>query len=190
MTTTSLAEVDADVVVAGLADGASLPVELADARGAAATKSAFKKVAVLHPDEPATALVVGLGEPAKLDPERLRVAAAIAAKRAAGLDAKSVAWALPGAADAAEAAAAIVEGTILAGYRFDRYSSREEGEPEPVAIERLRLIAATADEPAVDAAARVAAVAAEAANRARTLQNLPSNDLTPAALAEDRKSVV
>ena len=184
MTTTSLAEVDADVVVAGLADGASLPVELADARGAAATKSAFKKVAVLHPDEPATALVVGLGEPAKLDPERLRVAAAIAAKRAAGLDAKSVAWALPGAADAAEAAAAIVEGTILAGYRFDRYSSREEGEPEPVAIERLRLIAATADEPAVDAAARVAAVAAEAANRARTLQNLPSNDLTPAALAK------
>ena len=115
MTTTSLAEVDADVVVAGLADGASLPVELADARGAAAAKSAFKKVAVLHPDEPATALVVGLGEPAKLDPERLRVAAAIAAKRAAGLDAKSVAWALPGAADAAEAAAAIVEGTILAG---------------------------------------------------------------------------
>ena len=84
MTTTSLAEVDADVVVAGLADGASLPGGLADARGAADAKSAFKKVAVLHPDEPATALVVGLGEPAKLDPERLRVAAAIAAKRARG----------------------------------------------------------------------------------------------------------
>ena len=41
MTTTSLAAVDADVVVAGLADGASLPVELADARGTAAAKSAF-----------------------------------------------------------------------------------------------------------------------------------------------------
>ena len=30
----------------------------------------------------------------------------------------------------------------------------------------------------------VASVAAEAANRARTLQNLPANELTPAALAE------
>ncbi len=184
MTTASLAEVDADVVIAGLADGASLPAELAGARGAGTAKSAFKQAAVLHPDGPATALVIGLGEPAKLDPERLRVAAAIAAKRAAGLDAKSIAWALPAAAEAAAAAAAIVEGTILAGYRFDRYRSRDDEDPRPAAIERLSLIAASADQQAVEGAARVAAVAADAANRTRTLQNLPSNELTPTALAE------
>ena len=39
------------------------------------------------------------------------------------------------------AGAAIVEGTILAGYRFDRYKAREEDDPPPPSIERLLLLA-------------------------------------------------
>ena len=68
-------------------------------------------------------LVVGLGKRDELDAERLRVAAALAAKEAARLEARSLAWALPESDDAEAAAAALVTGTILAAYRFDRFKS-------------------------------------------------------------------
>ena len=110
------------------------------------------------------------------------MAAALAAKRAAELDASSVAWELPATGDAAENAAAIVEGSILASYRFDRYRSRSEDEAGATRVESLELLAGDAAD-AVGEAARIAGVVAEAANRARTLQNLPSNELTPSALA-------
>ncbi len=181
-------ELDADVLVVGLAEGAELPAELASAPGAGDARPGFKQVAVVHPDRPRVALAIGLGDPAELDPERLRVAAAVAAKRAASFDATSIAWILPEAAEPADAAAAITEGTILATYRFDRYRSRDADDPPPATVERLALVVG-AEDAAVTKAARVAAVAALAANRARTLQNLPSNELTPAALAERAQQI-
>ncbi len=80
-------------------------------------------------------LVVGLGERDELDAEKLRVAAAIVAKEAARLEAGSLAWALPEADDAAAAAGALVTGTILAAYRFDRFKSGE-GDESPRASSR------------------------------------------------------
>jgi leucyl aminopeptidase len=176
-----IADVGADVAVVGLAEGGSLPAELADAPGAADAKAGFKKLAVLHP-EGRRVIVAGLGKPAELDAERLRVVAALAAKRAAALNAGALAWGLPEGPGPAEAATALVEGTILASYRFDRYRSRDADDPPPSELERLTLADAGAG--GVARAAEVARVAAEAANRARTLQDLPSNDLTPAALAD------
>jgi leucyl aminopeptidase len=189
VTSAGLAEVDTDVVAVALAEGGEVPAEIADAAGAADAKPAFKKLALLHPERPPRALVVGAGKPDELDAERLRVAAALAAQRAAGLDATSIAWVVPSGGDAGDRAAALVEGTILAAYRFDRYRSGDADDPAPAQLERLVLIAAEADRGAAEAAASIARVAAEAANRARTLQNLPSNELTPAVLAERAEEI-
>jgi leucyl aminopeptidase len=77
--------------------------------------------------------------------------------------------------------AALVEGTELASYRFDRYKgSNADDEPRP-SIESLTLLS---DDGGAAEAAREALVAAEAANRARELQNLPANVVTPSYLAD------
>jgi leucyl aminopeptidase len=180
-----LAELDVDLVVVGVADGEDLPAELADAPGAADLKTAAGKLALLHPERPQRALAVGLGSPDELDAERLRVAAAQAVKRAGTLDARAIAWLVPsGGPEPGESAAALVEGTVLGSYRFDRLRSRDEDDPPPPSVERLVIVG---DEPALDsieAETRAARVAAEAANRVRDLQNLPSNLLTPEKLAD------
>ncbi len=174
-----LGEIEADLAVVGLYEGEELPAELTEAAGAGDAKGGFQKLALLHPQRPARALVVGLGKREEIDAERLRLAAAVAAKEAGRLEAASLAWALPESEDDEAAAEAIVTGTILAGYRFDRFKSGGPGDPPPPRIESLTLIAAEG----VVAAAEAARVCAEAQNRARDLQSLPSNVGTPSFLA-------
>jgi leucyl aminopeptidase len=179
-----LGELDADVVVIALAEGEELPAEIRSAPGAAEARAGFKKLALIHPEAGARVLAVGAGAPAELDAERLRVAAAVAVKHAGGLEAKSIAWLIPQGVEAPVAGAALVEGTVLGAYKFDRYRSNgDDDEPPAPGIERLVLAAGAQDRDAVEAEARIAAVVAAAANRARDLQNLPSNELTPAGLA-------
>ena len=175
-------ELDADVVAVAFAAGDELPETLARAPGAADARGAFKRVALVHPDTPGRVLVVGVGDREEVDPERLRVAAAVAAKRAAELEARSLAWVLPGLGDRTTEAGALVEGTVLAAYRFDRFKSGDPDEPPPSRLERL-VLSSTGDAESLAGEARSAIVAALAANRARDLQNLPSNKLTPAVLA-------
>ena len=182
-----IGEVEADVLALALADGAELPAELADAPGAGDVKTAFKKTTLLRPDSPSRVVVVGLGAPGDVDAERLRVAGAIAARQAASFDATSLAWLVPEVGDVPgpDASAALVEGTVLSAYRFDRYRSTDPDDPPPPRLERVVLIG----DAAVESEARVALAAAEAANRARDLQNLPSNTLTPKALAERAEEI-
>jgi leucyl aminopeptidase len=168
-----LAELDADVVALALAQGEDLPPELAGAPGAGDARTDFRKVAVLYPDDLPRVLVVGVGKRGELTDERLRVAAALAARRAASFDAGSIAWIVPEGSDGA----ALVEGTVLASYRFDRYRHTEADKRR---LERIELVG-DAD---LGDAPRIALIAAEAANRARTLQDLPANELTPERLAE------
>jgi leucyl aminopeptidase len=168
-----LGELDADVVAVALVDGKGLPAELAEAPGAADARSGYRKIAVLYPERPARVLVVGVGKRADLTEERLRVAAALVAKRAAAFDAKSIAWVVPDGFDGA----ALVEGTVLASYSFDRYRK-----PENDSAQLERIVLVTDAEPGH--AAQAALVTAQAANRARTLQNLPANELTPQRLAD------
>ena len=177
--------VSADLRVLALVEGEARPEWLAQLDGAGDARAAFRKRALLRSPASRT-LVLGAGVAEKLDAERLRVLAAIAAKEAREVGARSVAWALPEATDGTEAAsAALVEGTILAGFRFDRFktSAAEEEDTPPPAIEAL-VLAEVADPDEIAAAIRVARVAAEAANRARELQSLPANVLTPSALAD------
>src|SRR6185312_7291715 len=114
------------------------------------------------------------------DAERLRVAAALAAKEAGRLETSSVAWALPEGSDDDVAAEALVTGTILGSYRFDRFKGQgASGDDAPApGIESLTLLAPEG----VVAAAETARVFAEAQNRARDLQTTPANFATPSFL--------
>ena len=182
-------EVEADLVAIGLYDGEGLPAEIAAAPGAADARGAFKKLALLHPQRPARLLVVGLGKRDEMDAERARVAAALAAREAAELQTRSLAWALPeptpGTATAEGLAEGLVTGTILAGYRFDRFLSADPDDPRPPAIESLKLLGPES----IAAAAEAARVCATAQNRARDLQSLPSNVATPSYLAQRAEEI-
>ncbi len=180
-----LPEVDSDLVAVGLTEGSDLPEAIASAPGAADAKGGYRKTALLYGSKPARALVVGLGKPDELTPERARVAGAIAAKRATVLEARSLALAPPESGDAEANAAAMVEGAILASFRFDRFRKPDEDDPAPQ-LERLSVLGPDSLSAAVD----VARVTAEAANRARELQELPSNVATPSFLAERAAELV
>jgi leucyl aminopeptidase len=184
-----LEELDADLVALALAEDERLPEAIRDAPGAADAKPGFKKLALVHPERPPRVLVAGAGDPGELDLERLRVIAALVAKRAAALEARSLAWLAPGGPEAAERAAALIEGTILAGYRFERYRTRGDDDPPPSALERLVLVTGGGRREAVVSEAGAAAVTAEATNRARELQDLPANVLTPEALASRAEEI-
>jgi len=178
-------EVEADLLVVGLYEGETLPAELAAAPGADDAKGGFEKLALLRPEQPARALVVGLGKREDSEAERLRVAAAVAAKEAAELESPSLAWLLPPSDDDDAAAGALVTGTILAGYRFDRFRSSDPESPPPARPEALTLLgpASVAD------AAEAARICAEAQNRARDLQSLPSNVATPSFLGRRAREI-
>jgi leucyl aminopeptidase len=172
-------EVEADLVVIGLYEGDELPGELASARGAGDAKGGFKKLTMVHPERPARLLVAGLGKREDIDAERLRIVAALVAKEAAKLGARSLAWELPVEDEGEELFEGIVTGTILGSYRFDRYKSADPDDPETPSLDSLTLLGYVIP----DGAAETARICAEAQNRARDLQSLPSNVATPSYLA-------
>ena len=81
-------------------------------------------------------------------------------------------------------AGGLVEGTVLADYRFDRAkgagAAKDDTDAPPKQLEAL-IVAGDGE---LERPVAEAVVVAEAANRARDLQNRPANDLTPSALAE------
>ncbi|HEX8688854.1 MAG TPA: M17 family peptidase N-terminal domain-containing protein, partial [Solirubrobacterales bacterium] len=176
--------IEADLLALGLFEGEELPEELAGVAGAADVKAGFKKLSHLHFDG-GRALVVGLGARSEMDAERARVASALVAKQAAELEAHTVAWLLPKGDEDEGTAEALVVGTVLGGYRFDRFRSADPADPPPAAIESLTLLAPDG----VAAAAEAARVCAEAQNRARDLQSLPANVATPSFLARHAREI-
>jgi leucyl aminopeptidase len=180
-----LDQIEADLIVAGLFEGGELPHRLALMFGASYVKADFEKLSLLHPDDPGRGLVVGLGKRDESDAERLRLAAAVVAKEAGKLGAASLAWLLPDSEDGGGTAAAIVTGTILASYRFDRYLSKDSDDPPPPQIESIILIGPTE----LAAPAEAARICAEAQNRARDLQSLPSNVATPSFLGRRAREI-
>jgi len=178
-----LAESGADLLAVGLFEDGTLPAEIASAAGADDAPAGFKKLSLLRPDGFAPVIVVGLGGRDDFDAEKLRVAAAVAAKEAGRLEATSVAWELPQGLDAAVAADALVTGTILASYRFDRFKSGN-GDDSP-RLDSLTLLGPAEIEDVV----AVARIAAEAQNRARVLQLTPVNVATPTFLAERAEEI-
>jgi leucyl aminopeptidase len=135
----------------------------------------FKRLALTHHDG-RRVLLVGLGARAEFGAERAREAAGVTHKRAQQCGARTLCWELPHHVGE-EIVEGIVTGTMLAGYRFDRYRPTP-GDETP--IERL-IVSAHHD---VAAPAARAELLANAQNRARDLGNTAPNHLTPTALGE------
>ena len=174
-----IAEVETDLLAVGLFEGGELPPELAAVPGAGDARGGLRKLTLLRPERPSPVLVVGLGDREGFDAERARVAAALAAGEAAAQEAPRIAWLLPDEGDPDAVAEGVVAGTILGSFRFDRFRSADPDDPVPPAIESLAVIGPASIEESV----RTARVSAEAQNRARELQSLPSNVATPSYLA-------
>ncbi|HEY2180915.1 MAG TPA: M17 family peptidase N-terminal domain-containing protein, partial [Solirubrobacteraceae bacterium] len=173
----------ADTVVVGVLDGepasADAPAQVAALLSSGEARSSFKSLALTHVDQQRW-LLVGLGPRGDLTAERARAVAAVARDRARELSTTKLCWQLPSDAGA-DVAAALVEGTVLADYRFERHKSKSPDgvDAPPRELEALIIAAAVELGETVSAAALVA----DAVNAARDLQNRPGNDLTPTALA-------
>ncbi len=138
-------------------------------------KPGLRKLAVAHEDGRRVVLV-GVGKRDEFDHERARVAAAAAASRARDLGARSLSWAVP---EGEGVAGGVVEGTLLALYRFDQFkSSTDEDGTE---IGSLEIASADGVDLLAVESGRARAVAQ---NAARDLQNTPANVATPTWLAE------
>ncbi|MGI8779785.1 MAG: leucyl aminopeptidase family protein [Solirubrobacteraceae bacterium] len=120
-------------------------------------------------------ILIGRGERGAFDAERARIAAAVALGRARDVGARTLCWELPHKVPDA-VAGALVEGTLLAAYRYTAFQSEPGEDRAPGAL----IVSAHHD---VAAPVEAARVGAEAANRARDLGNAPANALTPEALA-------
>jgi leucyl aminopeptidase len=166
-------QTDADTRVVPLFEDESLDDPALQALvEAGEAKAGSGKVAVVH-EGGKRVLVAGLGQRDELDAEAARVAAAAAAARARELGSKSLSWSAPDGV-----AGALVEGTLLRLYRFDRFKS--EGNDDGDGVASLEVAGESVSEEDVERAR----VATEAQNKARDLQNLPANVATPTFLAE------
>jgi leucyl aminopeptidase len=177
----------ADTIAVGLFDGKGIPHDLEGAPLTALVESgearpAFRHLA-LHHDDGRRWLVVGLGKRDEFDAERARVAAAVVHARARELGTQSLCWEQPHHVSD-DVAAGLVEGTILAAYRFDRYrAGRDDGDGR-----ELERVVVSAHHDVADAVRRGAA-GADAQNLARELADTPANDLTPRALGERARAI-
>src|SRR4029077_804492 len=131
-TTQPAGATDADTIALGLFDGRQLageaPAEVAQLLSSGEARGSPKSLALAHAGGKRW-LVVGLGKREDFTPERARVAAVVARDRAHELSAVTLCWELP-LEDAPALAAALVEGTMLADYRFELHKSAPPAEED------------------------------------------------------------
>jgi leucyl aminopeptidase len=154
----------------------------------------YKQQSVLHAHGHLKAkkvVLTGLGNAEKLTHEGLRQVAGGAANYARGLRATSLATTIDGTERAqiapADAAQAIVEGMLLALYRFDKFKTEENDRKDVTA---LTLVANNrAQAKALQQGSDIGRILAESANFARSLINHPANEMTPSILAEQARQM-
>jgi leucyl aminopeptidase len=173
----------ADAVAVAVATDGDVPPVLGLDRAALAragfTGEVGQALALARPEGPAL-VAVGVGDPQRLDPAAVRHAAAAFA-RAVPQDSRLAVELVPLPAHGiAQMAAAVVEGVLLARYRFDR-RSRHSG---PVALTSLQLVASAGGRDEAQAGMRRASVTSRAAMLSRDLANCPAGELTASRLAE------
>jgi leucyl aminopeptidase len=183
-TTDSPLATGADTIVVGVFEGEGVAHDLPGGALTALLDSGearreFKRLAVTHADG-TRVILVGLGDRAKFDDERARVAAAVAHSRAREMGARTLCWEVPHHVGD-EVVQGLVHGTLLHDYRFERYKPKQDSRR----VERL-LLSAHHD---VSEPVRFATIMVEAQNRARDLGNTPGNDLPPSALAQYAEEV-
>jgi leucyl aminopeptidase len=202
----AIQSVDADAVIVNLFQGVTVPEgatgavdaalggQIADVVAAGDFRGKVGETLTLYSRGALPArrvVVVGLGKAEKFGLEEVRRAAASAVKAARDLGAKTIASVVHGAGigelDAADAAQATVEGTLLALYDFRAYKSgaKPDEDDERREVEAFTLIEHDAVRlEAMLGAAEVGRSVAEGVLLARDLTNHPSNVVTPTYLAE------
>jgi leucyl aminopeptidase len=180
------AETSADTRVVGLFEGQESGIETIDKLvESGEIKASYKSTGVAH-SHGARFVTVGLGKPDDFTEERARVAGAVALSAAKGLGAKSLSAVGPSTSESGANAAAFAQGVILKNYVFDAYKSKsDDDDSDDGAVESLELV----DETDISEAVKIGVAAANAANRARDLQNQPSNVATPSYLADRAASI-
>jgi leucyl aminopeptidase len=137
-----------------------------------------------HDWKPARVVIAGAGKAADFTTERLRKLATAAALVARGRRIPRVAFLMRGPIPAREAAQAITEGLVLAGFSVDQYKTGERFGP---AATDLAIVAPAEDFPdtgALRAALHRGQILGDSSNLARAFANEPSNVLTPSIFAE------
>jgi len=126
-------------------------------------------------------LLLGAGKRAEFDAKELRALAATACDEANTRKLASCAIVLPDDLDAAQAVHFATLGAVLAGYRYQKYLTKDV---EPTTCEVAELVITGADAAALAPRVIRAARAADAVNLARDLVNGPPREITPTRLAE------
>jgi leucyl aminopeptidase len=169
----------ADTIAIGIFENEDLPVGapldvLEPLLASGEAKRSYQHVACAHAGG-RRVILVGLGPRARFDGERARVVAALVHRRARDAAGAALCWLVP-EGPAPDVAEGLVQGTLLAAYRFDRFKpAADRDSPE-------RLLLSSPGE--LGGVVARAAVIARAQNRARDLGNRPPNDLTPTALGD------
>jgi leucyl aminopeptidase len=175
-------ETEADTLVVPVFEGEQLDAPALQALvDSGEAKPAARKLAVTH-ENGLRIVLVGLGKRDDLGHESARVAAAVAAARAQELGSRALAWAAPVGEGVA---GAVVEGTLLALYRFDQFKSEKESEDD-AGIRSLEIASADGVDVEEIESGRVRG---NAQNAARDLQNTPANVATPTWLADRAKAI-
>ncbi len=132
-------------------------------------------------------LLVGLGEKDLVTPEKLRRAAATAARRARTLKLREAALSLPSLPDTGirEIARVAAEGAVLGLYRFDRHKSATNGHE----LETFWIVADEVDLEEAREGTELGEKLAAGAVLARDLANEPSNIATPEYLARTAREI-
>src|ERR671914_2149196 len=136
-TTDDPPDTGADTVVVGVFDGKGIPHDVPDGSlqalvDSGEARSKFRSLTHTHAAGRRW-ILVGLGARDEFDAERARIAAATALGRARELGARTLCWELPHKVPDA-VAAALVEGTLLAAYRYTAFKAEPGPDRAPDAL--------------------------------------------------------
>jgi leucyl aminopeptidase len=166
-----------------VASGGEIPALLGKDRAALAALDfkgeAGQALRMPQPDGP-TLVAIGVGEARTIDAAKVRDAAAAFGRASSRYSRLAVDLTRLPDMPAEEAARAVVEGVLLARYRYDSLKA----EPRATPLAELTLVAAEAQGDAVTAGAERGRVLAGAALLARDLANSPPAHLTARGFAE------
>ncbi len=134
--------------------------------------------------------VVGLGRPAEFEIENVRVAAALAARKARDLKLDSFATVVHGGPSAGppleDAARAVMESSILALYRYEQFKEATKSKHE---VKSFTVVAGEANQQQLEGVAELARVTCDAVMKVRDLSVGPANFVTPTYLSEQAREL-
>ena len=158
-------------------------------------KGKLNDISVLYPRGAIPAkrvLIVGLGKQEQFNLDKVRQAAAAAARKARSLGVTRYSTIVHGAGagglNPSQAAQALAEGTYLSQYRFTQHMTEKDSKETGVELEKVTLVVSNED---LIAPVREGAWAGEqiaaAVKWARDLVNQPANYATPSVLADEAR---